>query len=299
MEPCDWGMGTFYKTNRCTTHNARTRTQSWQELARSCSPSSARHVGCSAACAHATAAHTYTLPACTQHTIIPHTRNRERPHTVHSHHVHTWNGKWSGPRAGAALICTVPVSSASEMRMAWLMSRVNTQPCGTQNHVMILTCSYAGKTMIAGGFGAHSAMFERTVYAYMHAVAHVLDPLNPTHPSKCQQARCTYHHVSAPTQQTPPTGLSNRLMAHLKSNTRRQCSACAYLLCTAHTPPQRHNYLQRQVVGVAVCDRLIWPVHAHDRHHRPEWLLPCDAHGWRDMVQQARPDQVALPLPGG
>lgn len=40
-----------------------------------------------------------------------------------------WKGKWSGPRAGAELICTVPVSMASEMATAALMSRVNTQPC--------------------------------------------------------------------------------------------------------------------------------------------------------------------------
>ena len=34
-----------------------------------------------------------------------------------------------GPRAGAELICTVPVSMASLISMALLMSLVNTQPC--------------------------------------------------------------------------------------------------------------------------------------------------------------------------
>mmetsp|Transcript_9233 Transcript_9233/g.30481 ORF Transcript_9233/g.30481 Transcript_9233/m.30481 type:complete len:225 (+) Transcript_9233:1099-1773(+) len=39
-----------------------------------------------------------------------------------------WNGKWSGPRAGAPFTCTVPVSIASEMRSAALMSCVKTHP---------------------------------------------------------------------------------------------------------------------------------------------------------------------------
>ena len=39
------------------------------------------------------------------------------------------NGKWSGPRAGALLTCTVPVSMASLIAMAASMSRVNTHPC--------------------------------------------------------------------------------------------------------------------------------------------------------------------------
>ena len=41
----------------------------------------------------------------------------------------TWNGKWSGPRAGAALICTLPTASASDRAIAASTSRVNTQPC--------------------------------------------------------------------------------------------------------------------------------------------------------------------------
>lgn len=41
----------------------------------------------------------------------------------------TWKGKWSGPRAGAELICTVPVSMASLIMMAFTMSLVKTHPC--------------------------------------------------------------------------------------------------------------------------------------------------------------------------
>ena len=40
-----------------------------------------------------------------------------------------WKGKWSGPRAGAALTWTVPVSMASLIMMAWFTSWVKTQPC--------------------------------------------------------------------------------------------------------------------------------------------------------------------------
>lgn len=41
----------------------------------------------------------------------------------------TWKGKWSGPRAGAELIWTVPVSIASLISIALLMSLVKTHPC--------------------------------------------------------------------------------------------------------------------------------------------------------------------------
>lgn len=43
----------------------------------------------------------------------------------------TWKGKWSGPRAGAELIWTVPVSIASLIIIALLMSFVKTHPCNT------------------------------------------------------------------------------------------------------------------------------------------------------------------------
>mmetsp|Transcript_9453 Transcript_9453/g.40142 ORF Transcript_9453/g.40142 Transcript_9453/m.40142 type:complete len:248 (+) Transcript_9453:211-954(+) len=40
-----------------------------------------------------------------------------------------WNGKWSGPRAGGPLICTVPVSIKSATRIASSTFFVNTHPC--------------------------------------------------------------------------------------------------------------------------------------------------------------------------
>ena len=40
-----------------------------------------------------------------------------------------WKGKWSGPLAGAPLICTVPVDMAWASLMALSMSREKTDPC--------------------------------------------------------------------------------------------------------------------------------------------------------------------------
>mmetsp|Transcript_23266 Transcript_23266/g.65328 ORF Transcript_23266/g.65328 Transcript_23266/m.65328 type:complete len:256 (+) Transcript_23266:88-855(+) len=50
-----------------------------------------------------------------------------------------WKGKWSGPRAGALLICTVPVSIASLSRIALSMSLVKTQPC--KAYLLALQCA--------------------------------------------------------------------------------------------------------------------------------------------------------------
>lgn len=58
----------------------------------------------------------------------------------------TWNGKWSGPRAGAELIWTVPVSMASLIKIALLMSFVKTQPCVAIQWTYLLSCeNWSGK----------------------------------------------------------------------------------------------------------------------------------------------------------
>lgn len=125
--------------------------------------------------------------------------------------VSTWKGKWSGPRAGAEFIWTVPVSIASLIRIALLMSFVKTQP------------------------------WNRS---------------------------CTNSQLKT---------LDNGVLLMARGTAKN---------------------LQAEVAGVAMVDALLNWVDPDYRHHRAERLFPCDPHVRTDMIQQQRPDEVALsPVP--
>ena len=66
----------------------------------------------------------------------------------------TWKGKWSGPRAGAELIWTVPVSIASLIRIALLISLVKTHPWNRScTHNQLKTLDNGNGTLLMGREG--------------------------------------------------------------------------------------------------------------------------------------------------
>ncbi len=75
-------------------------------------------------------------------------------------------------------------------------------------------------------------------------------------------------------------------------------------MCLRHCPNNAsrfcggHACLEGKVVGVAVVDGVLDGLDTDDGHDGAEGLLPGDPHVLGDIVDEGRPDEVALPLVG-
>ena len=89
----------------------------------------------------------------------------------------TWKGKWSGPRAGAELIWTVPVSIASLIRIALLISLVKTHPWNRScTHNQLKMLDNGNGTLLMGREGKKNLQAEVAGVAMVDALLNWVDP---------------------------------------------------------------------------------------------------------------------------
>mmetsp|Transcript_60498 Transcript_60498/g.126602 ORF Transcript_60498/g.126602 Transcript_60498/m.126602 type:complete len:204 (+) Transcript_60498:285-896(+) len=75
-----------------------------------------------------------------------------------------WNGKWSGPRAGAPLICTVPACSSSASSMASSRLRVKTDACRPSGEALQRSmASRVDDTVMMGSTGPNCSSYTMRI----------------------------------------------------------------------------------------------------------------------------------------
>ena len=175
--------------------------------------------------------------------------------------------------AAHQLTWTVPVSMASEMRMAWLMSRVKTQPCrrhrvqsAHQNHMTGAShtedrSTQCLKTRQQEGLNHKAICSKACATQRRHLTTYVPQFYRGRQGNLQQIPECAlYKPASGHAEHARHAGGAHKVTANLLK----------HLISDAH--------LQGQVVGVAVVDGVLDCLHTDDGHHRAEGFLPRNAH---------------------